>query len=87
MSPEIACLESGITEGSFIVCERRKEPRNGEVVVALINREKATVKKFYRDKSSVRLEPANPEQQAIIVSPDQRLEIQGVVVWVFHRPS
>lgn len=80
-------IESGIEDQSFIVCEARTDPQNGEAVVALINRSKATVKRFARREGGIYLEPANPKHKAIKIGPTDVLEIQGIVVWIFQRPA
>jgi repressor LexA len=49
------------------------------MVVALVDGSDATVKKFYKERDQIRLEPANPRYKPIIVSPPDRVKIQGVV--------
>lgn len=80
-------IEDGIVDGSLIICEARTSAVNGERVVALIDGEKATVKRIYHEGERIRLQPANPEHQPIYLGPDRTLDIQGVVVGIFHRPS
>ncbi|MFY9608201.1 MAG: transcriptional repressor LexA [Blastocatellia bacterium] len=67
-----------IREGDFIVCESRQTATNGQTVVALVDGSDATVKKFYKERDNVRLEPANPKYKPIVVKAD-RVTIQGVV--------
>jgi len=67
-----------IREGDFIVCESRQTANNGQTVVALVDGSDATVKKFYKEKENIRLEPANPKYKPIVVKAD-RVTIQGVV--------
>ena len=77
-------IDEGILDGDFIVVEKRPSADNGETVVALISGE-ATVKKFYRERGGrIRLQPANPEMQPIIVS-ETDMEVQGVVVAVLRK--
>ncbi|MBI3301497.1 MAG: repressor LexA [Deltaproteobacteria bacterium] len=74
----------GILDGDFIVVEKRPAADNGETVVALMNGE-ATVKKFYRERGGrVRLQPANPQVEPIVVK-EKDLEIRGVVVAVLRK--
>ena len=80
-------IEDQIIDGSLIVCEARNTAVDGEKVVAMIDGDKATVKRIYHDGDRIRLQPANPLHKPIYVEPDQRLEIQGVVVGIFHKPS
>ena len=67
-----------IREGDFIVCESRQTASNGQTVVALVDGSDATVKRFYRERDNIRLEPANPKYKPIVVKAD-RVTIQGVV--------
>lgn len=75
-----------IRDGSYIICEVRHEASNGEIVAALIDGQNVTVKRFYREGSRIRLQPANPEHTPVFIDESQRLEIQGVVVGMW-RPS
>src|SRR5262245_4447298 len=52
-------IEDHIVDGDVVVLEARKQPRDGETVVALNDREEATLKRFYLDGGKVRLVPAN----------------------------
>lgn len=74
-----------IRDGDCIIVEIRKNVQQGEMVVALVDGCDATVKRFYRDRDQIRLEPANPRYKPIIVSPPERVEIQGVVTGVIRR--
>ena len=77
-------VEEGILDGDLIVVEERPEPDNGEMVVASIDGE-ATVKRFFRQgDGSIRLQPANPRYEPIIVR-DRDLLIRGVVVAVLRK--
>jgi repressor LexA len=73
-----------IREGDFIVCESRQTANNGQTVVALVDRSDATVKRFYKERDSVRLEPANPKYKPIIVKAD-RVTIQGIVKGLIRK--
>ena len=59
--------------------EYRETAENGQMVVALIDGNYATVKKFYREPDFIRLEPANPQFKAIFIKTPGRLQLQGVV--------
>ena len=65
-----------------MIVERRKEPRDGETVVALLEDGEATLKRFYHTPQGIRLEAANPAYEPIIT---KDVEIQGVVVGVLRR--
>ena len=72
-------IEDGIHDGDYVLVERRTSPHDGETVVAVLEGNEATLKRFYRDKDNYRLEPANARLQPIVV-PKNKLEIRGVVV-------
>ena len=72
-------INEQIRDGDFVVIERRDDARDGETVVALIEGSDATLKRIFRDGPLVRLEPANPQMQPIIV-PSEQVRVQGVVV-------
>ncbi len=74
-------IDEHICDGDMVVCERRQTARNGETVVALLNDEEATLKKFYREDGRIRLQPANPDYEPIF--PDN-VRIQGVVIGVIR---
>ena len=69
-------IEDGIFDGDYVVVERRSSAEDGQTVVALLPDGSATLKRFYRQKGKIRLQPANAKLKPIIV---RELEIQGVV--------
>ena len=72
-------IEDHITDGDLVMVDRSQHPRNGEIVVAIVDGE-ATLKRFYREvDGSVRLQPANSSMAPIFVRPPQQLDIRGVV--------
>ena len=73
--------EDGIFDGDYVVVERRHAAENGETVVALLPDNTATLKRFYREKDRIRLQPANAAMSPIYV---QEVEIQGVARGVFR---
>ncbi len=77
-------IEEHIADGDFIVVESRDTAQAGETVVALVEGENVTVKKFYPEGPMVRLEPANAELAPIMVNADQ-VQIQGVVIGLMRR--
>ena len=76
-------IDEHICDGDFVVLEARETARPGETVVAHIDGEDATLKKFYRKGDRVRLQPANPDLAPIIVS-GRRVRIQGVVIGIIR---
>ncbi len=77
-------IEEHIQDGDYVIVERREVARNGETVIALIDGEKATLKKFYREGQQIRLQPANPTLDPIYVS-EARVQVQGVIVGLMRR--
>jgi repressor LexA len=75
-------IEDHIMNGDFIVVERCETADDGEVVVALINRSEATLKRLYREPDRVRLEPANSTMKPIYV---KDVAIQGKVRGLFRK--
>ncbi len=78
-------IEEQIRDGDYLVVKQRETADNGEMVVALVDQESATVKKFYREKDGqVRLQPANEAMQPMYFGAD-RVMVQGIVVGVIRR--
>src|SRR5262249_41483373 len=79
-------IDDGIHDGDFVLVEKRTNPREGETVVAVLEGNEATLKRFYRDAPSggYKLVPANSRLQPILV-PKNKLEIRGVVVGQLRR--
>ena len=77
-------IDEQIRDGDVVIVEERQDARNGETVIALVDGEAVTVKRFRRDGSLIRLEPAN-SRLAPLVLPEERVRVQGVVVGVFRR--
>jgi len=75
--------DAGILEGDFVVVRPGTDAKNGEIVVALIG-EEATVKRFFREKDHVRLQPENKTMKPIITTDAQ---LCGRVVGVFRSVS
>jgi len=73
-------IDAGVLDGDYVVVRRQDTAENGDMVVALIEDE-ATLKRFYRERGGVRLEPANKRMKAIRVR-DGEFRIQGKVVGV-----
>ncbi len=78
-------IDEQIRDGDYVVVESRDDARNGEMVIALIDGESATMKKYYREGDGrVRLQPANPELSPIRVD-EERIRVRGVVVGVIRK--
>ena len=72
---------AAILDGDLVICEPRQFAENGEIVVALINFEEATVKRFFRGEKHIELRPENPDYKAIRYDFNEIL-IQGRVIGV-----
>lgn len=78
-------IDAQIRDGDFVVVNERQSAENGEMVIALIDGEAATVKKFYRENDGrIRLMPANPALGPQFYREDE-VQIRGVVVGVIRR--
>lgn len=76
-------IDDHINDGDFVVVENRTSPHNGEMVVArLPEDDEVTLKRFYRERGRIRLQPANDKYEPIFV---ENCEIQGVVIGVVRR--
>lgn len=74
-------IDDGIMDGDYVVVEEQDEVKNGDIVVALLENGLATLKRFYREATRVRLEPANAQMAPIYAS---RVRIQGKVVGIIR---
>ena len=78
-------IEDQIRDGDFVVVNERQSADNGEMVIALVHGDSATVKKYYRERDGrIRLQPANEAMQPIYVH-ENDVAIQGIVVGVLRR--
>lgn len=75
-------IEDGILDGDYVIVEQKQNPQNGDTVVALIDNNYATLKKFYREAKRIRLQPANKTMKPIYV---KDVVVQGVVRGVMRR--
>jgi len=75
-------IEEQIRDGDYVVCEQTQEARNGEIVVALLDNGTATLKKFFKEATRIRLEPANAQMEPIFV---RNVKIQGKVVGLIRK--
>jgi repressor LexA len=76
-------IDDNIQDGDIVVIEKRETAENGQSVVAMINGETVTLKKFYVEKDGIRLQPANPEMEAIWLR-NEEVEILGIVTGVIR---
>ncbi len=76
--------DEGILPGDLVIVHKQATARNGQTVVAVVNRE-ATVKKYYRKESRIELRPANALLTPIIVSGEDEFRIEGIVIGVIRH--
>jgi repressor LexA len=77
-------IDAGINEGDIIIVRRCETADNGDIVVALIDREEATLKRLRKKGASIALEAANPNYETRIFGPDQ-VDIQGRLVGLIRK--
>lgn len=78
-------IDEQIRDGDYVIVNSRQTAQDGEMVVALVDHESATVKKFYREQGGrIRLQPANPTMQPLIYDASA-VTVQGIVVGVIRR--
>jgi repressor LexA len=75
-------IEDGILDGDYVVIEEQETAENGQIVVALLENEVATLKKYFKEKDRVRLEPANATMSPIYA---KDVKVQGKVVGVIRK--
>src|SRR5688572_5523730 len=77
-------IDEQIRDGDYVIVNARKAASNGEMVVALVGGESATVKKFYREAGRIRLQPANATMPPMFYR-EHEVAIQGIVIGVLRR--
>lgn len=77
-------IEAGIHDGDIVIIRRCEQAENGDIVVALVDKEEATLKRLRKKGTTLALEAANPEYKTRIFGPDQ-VDIQGRLVGLIRR--
>jgi repressor LexA len=77
-------VEEGILDGDFALIRKVDTARDGEIVVALVNEEEATLKTFRREGNMIRLDPANRLYEPQRYRPEQ-IQIQGRLAGLIRR--
>ena len=77
-------IDAGILDGDFVVIRKGDVAQTGEIVVALVMGEEATLKRLRRKGGSIALEAANPKYQTRVFGPDQ-VQVQGKLVGLIRR--
>lgn len=75
-------VDDGILDGDYVVIEECKQPHNGDIVVAMMDNENVTLKRYYKEKDHIRLQPANQKYTAIRT---RYVDVQGRVRGVIRK--
>ena len=76
-------IDDNIQDGDIIIVEKRESAENGQSVVALINNEQVTLKKFYIEANGIRLQPANPDMEPIMLK-NEEVQVLGIVAGIIR---
>jgi repressor LexA len=76
--------DEGILPGDLVVVRKQETARNGQTIVALVNRE-ATIKTYVKKDTHIELHPANAAMQPIVVQPSDEFHIEGVLIGVIRH--
>ncbi len=79
-------IDDNIEDGDIIVIEKTETASNGQSVIAMINGETVTLKKFYVEADGIRLQPANPDMAPIYLK-NEEVQILGIVTGVIRSPG
>lgn len=77
-------IDDNIQDGDIVIIEKKLSAENGQSVVALINNEQVTLKKFYIEADGIRLQPANPDMEPILLR-NEEVQVLGVVTGVIRK--
>ncbi len=75
-------IGADIHEGDYVICRRQSTAQNGQLVVAVVDQENATLKRFYKEKSRARLQPANDDYEPIY---SYNCRIEAVVIGLVRK--
>src|SRR3989338_9107471 len=78
-------IDENINDGDIVLVKNQNTAENGQKVVALIDNQDVTLKKYYKEKGYIRLQPANKDMDPIIIKRNRDISIQGVVLDVIRN--
>ena len=78
-------IDENIKDGDVVLVKQQETAENGQRVVTLIDNYEATLKKFFRERNQIRLQPANSAYEPIIIRKDRDIKIQGIVIDVIQN--
>ena len=80
-------IDENINDGDIVLVKHQETAENGQKVVALIDNHEATLKKFYKERGHIRLQPANKNMEPIILRNGRDVAIQGIVLDVIREEN
>src|SRR3989344_2645299 len=78
-------IDENINDGDIVLVKNQNTAENGQKVIALIDNQEATLKKFYKEKGCIRLQPANKKMEPLIFRNGRDISIQGIVLDVIRE--
>lgn len=75
-------IDDGIFDGDYVIIEQTSVAKNGDIVVALVDRDNVTLKRFYKEKDRIRLQPANKTMSPLYV---KNVTVQGRVKGIIRK--
>ncbi len=75
-------IDEDIRQGDYVVCRRSRTAQNGQLVIAIVDDENATLKRFYKERDRARLQPANDDYQPIY---SENCRIEAIVIGLIRR--
>jgi len=78
-------VDEYINDGDYVVVTEKEVPSNGDLVIAMVNNGGATLKRYYKEKGHIRLQPSNAAMEPIIVEAGTPIEIQGIVIGLIRK--
>jgi len=78
-------IDENISDGDIVLVKHQATAENGQKVVALIDNQEVTLKKFYKEKKHIRLQPSNKNMEPIIIRKGRDISIQGVVLDIIRE--
>ena len=77
-------IDEHIQDGDYVIVDERSQADEGELVIALVDQQNVTLKKYYREGREIRLQPANSDMEPIYID-ESRVRIQGIVVGIIRK--
>lgn len=78
-------IDEGINEDDYVVVTEKEIPSNGDMVIAMVGNSGATLKRYFKEKGHIRLQPSNAAMDPIIVEPGTPIDIQGIVIGLIRK--